>query len=367
MKNEDIKLLDIGLEDYELKKFDANKIKYKKQISKILAESRQKAKLDTCYFCGKATSSICKSHFVPAFCLRNIAVNGEVNYSNTLINVPGIDFDKGVNEAGTFRLICRDCDSKIFSDYENPENYVNEPSPKMIAQIAMKNYLKMISKRLFEIVLHDDIGGMLPISSGLLNQQKLVDKLDLDEYQKGFEKAKRLSSKTWSGEYYIFYYEKLDYVVPIAFQGAIVLISDLKGEIINDIYNLSPDYHTKEVHICVFPLQDSSIIMMFIDANDKRYKSFYKQFRKLKFDDKLALTNYIIFLYSEDVFFSKKIPQEVITDKRLIAVTRRSQIAVSSKPFGNAIEKVKQNFDLTRWQDIPNLLINAYAIDTKNN
>lgn len=367
MKNEDIKLLDIGLDDYELKKFDTNKIEYKKQISKILKESRKRAKLDTCYCCGKVTPSICNSHFVPAFCLRNIAVNGEVNYSNTLINVAGMDFDKGVNEAGTFRLICRDCDSMIFRDYENPENYLNEPSPKMIAQIAMKNYLKMISKRLIEIVLHEDIDGMLPISSEALSQQRLVDELDLVEYQKGFEKAKRLSSKNWSGEYYIFYYEKLDYVVPIAFQGGIVLISDLKGEIINDIYNMSPDYHTKEVHICVFPLQDISIIMMFIDAKDKRYRSFYKQFRKLEFEDKLALINYIIFLYSEDMFFSKKIPPEVITNKQLVAVTRRSSIAVSTKPFGNPIEKANQNFDLTRWPDIPNLLSNAYAIDTKNN
>lgn len=57
--------------------------------------------------------------------------------------MPILDYDKGVNESGTFRLICRTCDSKIFSDYENPNNYVNKPTSKMLAQIAMKNYFKI--------------------------------------------------------------------------------------------------------------------------------------------------------------------------------------------------------------------------------
>ncbi|MDD4437404.1 MAG: hypothetical protein PHS04_05140 [Tissierellia bacterium] len=357
MRNDDIKLADLEFSDYELKKLNGNKIEYKKQVSKILAEGRNRAKRDTCYYCGQAISSFCKSHFVPAFCLRNIAVNGEVNYSNTLINIPVMDYDKGVNEAGTFRLICRDCDSKIFGDYENPDNYVNEPNPKMIAQIVMKNYMKMISKRLFEIALYENIGGV--------DNQQLVNELDLEEYRKGFEKAKRLSLKNWSGEYYIFYYEKLDYVVPIAFQGGIALISDLEGQIINDIYNMSPDYHTQVVHICIFPLQESSIIMMFIDAHHKRYRSFYKQFRKLKSDEKLGVVNYIIFLYSEDVFFSKNIPQEELKNKQLVAVTRKTAYAFSSKPFDNPIEKASQSFDLTRWQDIPNFLNEKYAIDTE--
>ena len=37
---------------------------------------------------------------------------------NTILNIPLLKDDKGINEAGTFHLICRDCDSKIFQDYE---------------------------------------------------------------------------------------------------------------------------------------------------------------------------------------------------------------------------------------------------------
>lgn len=42
---------------------------------------------------------------------------------NTLVDNPLMDTEKGVEEAGTFHLICNECDSKIFSDYENPDNY----------------------------------------------------------------------------------------------------------------------------------------------------------------------------------------------------------------------------------------------------
>lgn len=48
-------------------------------------------------------------------------------------------------------MICNDCDSKIFSDYENPDNYITQPTPKMITQMALKDSLKLISKRLMEI------------------------------------------------------------------------------------------------------------------------------------------------------------------------------------------------------------------------
>ena len=82
-----------------------------------------------------------------------------------------MDTENGVNKAGTFHLICNDCDSKIFSDYENPDNYSNQPTPKMIAQMALKNSLKSISKRLFEIELFN-ISAKKQMLLGCLVMQK---------------------------------------------------------------------------------------------------------------------------------------------------------------------------------------------------
>ena len=121
-----------------------------KALNKMIKDSRNQAKQSNCYYCGNDCDSFCNSHTLPAFCLRNIAQNGKVFYSNTILDLPLLKDDNGVNEAGTFHLICRDCDSKVFQDYENPDNYKDIPSIKMLAQIDMKNNLKNISKRLME-------------------------------------------------------------------------------------------------------------------------------------------------------------------------------------------------------------------------
>lgn len=71
-----------------------------------------------------------------------------------LVNLPLLDDDKGINQSGTFHIICSECDNKIFSDYEEPKNYRDLPTSKMIAQIAMKNYLKSIAKRKLEMAIY---------------------------------------------------------------------------------------------------------------------------------------------------------------------------------------------------------------------
>ena len=62
-----------------------------------------------------------------------------------------------MNEAGTFYLLCNNCDGKVFKDYESLENYEQIPTIKMLSQIDMKNNLKNISKRLTEIKLYKKV------------------------------------------------------------------------------------------------------------------------------------------------------------------------------------------------------------------
>src|SRR5690625_3701773 len=94
-----------------------NTVEYRKQIGRLLGESRKNAKDDKCFYCGEKCSSFCNSHSIPASFLKNIAVEGDLYNSNKLVNLAFIDKDYGVNQSGTFQLICRECDSKIFSDY----------------------------------------------------------------------------------------------------------------------------------------------------------------------------------------------------------------------------------------------------------
>ena len=61
--------------------------------------------------------------------------NGKVLTLNSLIDNPLLDDQKGVNDAGTFKIICRECDSSIFSDYENPNNYTAKPTQKCFLKL----------------------------------------------------------------------------------------------------------------------------------------------------------------------------------------------------------------------------------------
>lgn len=134
-----VELLRLGFTGEVLELLQTDIIENKKNFNRLLSKARKEAKLQKCFYCGKQVTSFCNSHSVPAFCLKNIETKGEVYHSNILVNIPLIDFERGINNSGTFHIICRDCDSKIFQQYEEPNNYNNEPTPQMIAQIAMKN------------------------------------------------------------------------------------------------------------------------------------------------------------------------------------------------------------------------------------
>jgi hypothetical protein len=167
-------------EDFLLKsKYE--QIQIRKRMAKIVNESRSDAKLEYCYCCGKSAGSFCNSHSVPAFSLRNIAVNGMLYHSNSFVELSYMDLEKGINSSGTFKLICRDCDSTLFSAYENPENYGKILAPRLIAQIAMKNYLKNISKRHIEVCLYNKLLN-IGLTESAHDAKQVVHELDLKEY-----------------------------------------------------------------------------------------------------------------------------------------------------------------------------------------
>lgn len=345
-------------------------IELKKIISKKISENRRESKSSSCLYCSAENLPFCNSHTVPEFCLRAIDINGEVNSPNVIMGIPdlGISISKetlGLNESGTFRQICRHCDSKIFKDYENPEIYlkISEPTPKMLAEIAMKNYLKFIDKRKFEIALFQKMLFDAPFDFLNLSNRKQVSEFDLKCYLENYNKAKKLSQKDTNDGYYLIYYKLLDYVVPIAIQSPIALSVDLDGGIVNRIFNTDPNYSASDLHLCVFPMKNKTAIILFIDNGAKCYRHFYKHFRKLSDDEKLGIINYIIFLYTEDYFLSKAITPKVDWNKfKNIAI-------LTPNIFSNVIDPktkysvLSEQFNLSKWKEIPNLLSEEYKLE----
>ena len=210
-------------------------IELNKKMSRVISGVRAEIKDTTCFYCGKPVTSFCNSHNVPRFCLESIGIDGKVTGPNAILGLPsmGISIGKefiGIGEAGTFKIICRECDSKIFQEYENPDNYLGDtyPAQKMLAEIAMKNYLKFISKRKIEISLWERLldlysqgqkGIEYPLSKRQLDARLKTSKIDLHDYINGYNRAKKLASKDNGNGFYIIYYRLLDYVVPVAVQA----------------------------------------------------------------------------------------------------------------------------------------------------
>lgn len=351
---------DIGALPQEARELmDAKKIELNKMFSKLTNESNKEAKEEKCYICKKKCSSFCNSHTVPASFLRNVDVNGDVYTNGKLINVPLLPSEKGVNKSGTFRIICNECDSKEFSEYEDAANYntFSLPTPKMVAQIAMKTALNRIAKRKFEIALY----GKIPLGNESIYRQQISD-MDLNEYIEDFNYAKKAAEKDDDGKYNILYYKVLDYVVPVAFQSSIALITDLDGALVNNVYNTNSDYRIKSIDVCVFPLKESTVIIIFAKSKDKIYRNFRKQINKFSIEEQLAVINYMIFSYSEDVFLSKEIDEKVLMDEALVAATRLSPevLVMGTNQVDMAV--VKESFSFSKRNDLPNLLSEKFKI-----
>lgn len=229
------------------------KIPIDKNISRMFKKVRAQAKEEHCAVCGKPCSSFCNSHSVPQFVLENIAENGIV-MRPLQGELPIMGRNTGIKKAGTFHIICHDCDNTMFSDYENPDAYRCAPSGKMLAQLAAKDNLLMIDNRRKEIKLYDLLERRFEnfCSPG---SGESIEEIDLREYQNGLRYALRSLDKEDSGRYNLCYFRILDYVVPYATQTGIALIVDLEGAMINNIYNfqrtIKRNIFTLQFSLCV--------------------------------------------------------------------------------------------------------------------
>ena len=360
--------------DYN-KKLTPEDIELRKKASRIFSEAESKAKLSYCVLCGKECSSFCNSHSVPQFALYRVAENGMV--SETLQNKALLhEKSLGVKQTGTFKLICDTCDNESFQDYENPSSYSKEPTNKMIAQIALKNYLQMVYKRLVERELFTLLGQKFPHNKDISDEKVFIETLDLSGYISSLKYAQKAIKKANDKYYYLYYYKVLDYVVPYTAQSAITLISDFDDEVINNLYNLSPEYKTKDIHVAVFPLETTSVVMLFIEEGEKRYRNFYKQFKKLSPEDQLSAINYIIFSNIENVFINPKVQKDIRENKRFVEICGMTtevtaEVESNFEPLFDCsdetlLAKAIKEFSLSRRHEIPNLLSREYAMPSDN-
>lgn len=140
------------------------------------------------------------------------------------------------------------------------------------------------------------------------------------------------------------------------------MIGDFEDQVINDIYNYSSDYRQESIHIAVFPLEHSSVILVFAEQGKNRYRKFFKQFKKLSPDDQLAAINYILFAYTENIFLSPQIYDIVHENQAFMDACKIVTDVHAPIMFTDPLPTAIKNFSLSKRNTIINLLSRAYAI-----
>lgn len=337
----------------------------RKMIGQLVKLAKAQAKHETCLICGQKLP-FCNSHTVPQFCLKNIADNGKVNLFNALLGTELLSSDSGVKNSGTFHIICRQCDGTIFQDYENPQAYSETPSSKILNQIALKNVLRDIYKHETELEMIKSGKRILIkkepffaiIADAYFSSQMKARSQDIKDCYDIFDAIKANLNIASPGVHLVSF-DKLNYVVPIAFQGMIALITGVSGELINNQYNYNSDYSVEYFHLAIFPLENSSVIITFSDDKNSRILTFEKELKNMSAAKRLEIINRIVFWYAEDYFFSPRLPKEAASE--LEQAARQMQDLFSTNPE-KSTKNVIKDFDLRRDTCLPNLLSREYAI-----
>lgn len=346
-------------------------IEARKELNKLIKQSRMAGKRDGCALCGASPCAFCNSHSIPQFILRKIATNGYVYHPTAgvlnddlseLEQIESGEFisaKKGVESSWTFHNICRKCDSVFFVDYESEDALKHPFTNRMMAEIALKNTLLQLDKRAIEVQMftlaqkqNNNIRG-----KNILDE---IQSLDIRDYEFEKRRAQKIIEKRLKSGYKLVYWKILPYTVPYALQSSIALQKDLNGRIINDLSNLSPNERTEDIHFVVFPLGGESVISVFYHKDDRKYVSFEKEFYRLSDDEKLRYINYTSIKYTENICATPSLERIVKDNTQLQRLITESS---ESPGFGFASIIEHLLYSPIKEEEIPNLLSETYSIE----
>lgn len=325
-----------------------NSVKENREISDMFRELRHSAKPQKCILCGKPQSSFCSSHSIPRLVIKNIAVNGMVKTFQAITIPMSNNAEVGVAKAMTFQFICRECDSKCFVNYENENAFYSERiDNNVLAEIALKNHLFMRYKWSLDQQFTDYSceHGMV---AGGIDVKRDQDRLTLRDNLYDIHVAQRVLKDCKATGFRIIWQELLDWKAPVCIQTEMNMREDLAGAVINDVFDFSEGNRTQSVHLCVFPLKEKTLILLFYHGGDMKYRKFEKQFRALEFDQKLCWINYLMFAYTEHVLLSTEIPNSYFKNKKLRRLCEENTVM----PLGRFFHPPKK----VSPEEIPNFL-----------
>lgn len=341
------------------------KIDSEVKMNTLLSTIRKRAKKDCCAICNKQVTSFCNSHSIPKMILKNIAQQGWIYHSGIISKLDDGIKETGLNKAGTFYNICKECDSRYFQSYENADNLTHSPSDKMMAEIALKNCLKQLYDTNCEIEACKILKNKDEEQQSFFQSRlKNVLSLDLKQFSDEVIFYKSIIENDVKDSFYILFYERLPYAVPIAVQSHIPLGVDMEGNTVNDNYDYTVD-RTQFMHVCVFPMIGETYVLAFYHKRDKNYRQLKHQFSTRPVAECLRFLNYVIFEYTDNFYLAKTISKDITSNKVLQQLSREDN---GLPDYGKMVRNwddyylMKELYQSPQMNEIPNLLSCDYAI-----
>lgn len=306
----------------------------KKESNDFIKAVNKYSKVDHCLLCGKKMEFACNSHVVPQFILREIAENGKVSYGYSLspITVAGIEKTTGINNAHTFRLICRSCDQKTFSHYENPENILNfdkldlNLQKKIFCEMAIKTHLSHISMKYrklvsMDIAKHGELAKMEQDGKIVI-----AERLDINEHLNYIDKLKR-TCKSNKNPFYVIFNKVLNYKTKLSTQTIINFNYDLTGKNIFDPYNLSTANECRYFYLMIILCKDETRVLFYIEkANTIYIKDLIAQFNELSDEDMLHLLFVSLIINDQQFYMSPSFANLIFKkDKAIVKLYSKSE------------------------------------------
>lgn len=254
-----------------------------------------------CFLCGKKVKKFCNSHSVPKFIFSTIQNMGLVADGKET-QLEGFDaFNRpGINNAGTFKLICPECDKKYFNNYESKKAILNldGSSHNLLNMIALKTnlfklYKRSVENELFKLIIKE---GSHDPQTRYSSKISGMDMIDFEQETLHFKSAVRNSKDVTD----VIFNELFDFESNIACQISFPLYLDLQNNIVVDVDNMNPNYKIEMLYVCVFPFKSQTRVILFRHKKSKKYSKFIKQFSELSETKKLKFINNAIYAYSED-------------------------------------------------------------------
>lgn len=340
------------------------KISLKKSMNELNKEPRCDEK--RCLLCNKVVSRFCHSHYIPQFVLKTIGNKFYDGHSFLFSDIAG---KSGIKNTLLFKNICEECDNTQFKNYEDPLKLDGVASNDLMKDIAKKNWLRFIYKRNSELIKYrnmlnkcvekindlaedvSDFQKMFKFYSGIytLFQRIETSKLDLSDFINELSNINSTSFK-------IIFERNLNYQTEIACQSIINLVSDLNGNLINDIYDMNPNHKMEELHICILPYNNKTKVLLFTDASNTKYDKLKKQLENHNTDWQYII-NYMVLLYCEDWAISSDVKLETKEINHIKEIVSISQDLLAEREEDDRIKAACQVYRLKVNRKIYNFIL----------